>query len=1190
MIEEGVSQSPELPVVAVIVFFFTVQIFVCSAGLDTSAMPVTFLELENFKSYGGVQKIGPFRSFTSIIGPNGSGKSNCMDALSFVLGVQSRELRSSQMRDLIFRPPGVSNNTRLRASAAIYFEDEDGHGDADDEEDSAAADSAPSSRRRTQSTAKTVTKFQRTIHSNGSGDYRINDLVVHKKEYEDRLGSIGVLVKARNFLVFQGDVESLARKTPSEFVDLLEQISQSAELKQPFDDALKAKEEAEAASLFCYNRQKGMKGERRLLKEQKEEADRFQELLEEKRALLTELFLWQIYHMEEDRKEREEHLQGLNSELKETADLEKIRLVNLRESKKTASEARRATLEADKIRVELAAEVDRLEPSLIQVEEEIKTFEQLIAQDKIKLEKVESKAGKHNDTLKKLEEQIESANDDLKELQEEYETAKQDALPDQVALSQSQEEEYELIKEQAAAASVEQRQQLASINKRLESARVEAAEVKQQLDETSAHKAEYTRILNELKDRRDKISRSIESTEKDLKAAEEELRNASQQAQQAEHRRQEIDIEIEKINSTLREVRDDRKKNRDEERLKDAIKSLQVHFRGVHGRLVDLCRPTQRRYNLAVTVAAGKDMDAIVVDTKATGIECIRYLREQRVGTATFLPLDSLQVPSRESSERIRARVAEDSRFRLAVDIISCDESVRKAVLYAVGNTVVCEDIDCARHLCFGGRSSANEDSSIKAVTLGGAVISKAGTMTGGTTNDASNQTDRWDDKAMDDLRQRKEKLDAERSALDRSQTTSRVSLGRSTRMEELKNNFDSLTNRADYSKSDMEFTRKQLAEKNTLLKAVEGKIPQLETRLADANASIRSLDEHAKKTIADIKAAEDEFLAPFRKQTGLKDLNAYEQAIRESRDEFNKKRRNVMKIITQLEQKKSYEIKRDFQKPIDMLKKQLKAHDARLVKAQKRQEALEKSGKTGKENLLAAQNAVEEAAAKEARLEDIAKSLHKELKAAQAERARVSKAVSAEESALEQLRGKLHETLQKARVEEVNLPLLGMGRLNANTARSDRNVEDNGDTEMEDDEASSPESQETNNSLPTATQYSQEDHPKVVADKNDAAKLDFSKLRSELKKRESDREESRLEKLFEDRRMKLDAEIESIAPNMKVRWIDLQASRKFPRNDVGLAYLYRPFLLEFDTLHPKYSGTGFCYRPMKHSPPLRTS
>eukprot|EP01031_Cornospumella_fuschlensis_P000778 gene778-981_t len=50
------------------------------------------LELENFKSYAGSQIIGPFRDFTCIIGPNGAGKSNLMDAISFVLGLQSKQL------------------------------------------------------------------------------------------------------------------------------------------------------------------------------------------------------------------------------------------------------------------------------------------------------------------------------------------------------------------------------------------------------------------------------------------------------------------------------------------------------------------------------------------------------------------------------------------------------------------------------------------------------------------------------------------------------------------------------------------------------------------------------------------------------------------------------------------------------------------------------------------------------------------------------------------------------------------------------------------------------------------------------------------------------------------------------------------------------------------------------------------
>ena len=84
-------------------------------------MPVTYLELENFKSYAGKQRIGPFFNFTCVIGPNGSGKSNLMDAMSFVLGVQSRDLRSSQMKDLIFRPPGAERDETLKAKASLVY-------------------------------------------------------------------------------------------------------------------------------------------------------------------------------------------------------------------------------------------------------------------------------------------------------------------------------------------------------------------------------------------------------------------------------------------------------------------------------------------------------------------------------------------------------------------------------------------------------------------------------------------------------------------------------------------------------------------------------------------------------------------------------------------------------------------------------------------------------------------------------------------------------------------------------------------------------------------------------------------------------------------------------------------------------------------------------------------------------------
>ena len=639
----------------------------------------------------------------------------------------------------------------------------------------------------------------------------------------------------------------------------------------------------------------------------------------------------------------------------------------------------------------------------------------------------------------------------------------------------------------------------------------------------------------------------MEKTDTDRTTAEQDLKEATQSAEQAERRRQELDVEIEKINVTLREARDDRRKNKDEERLLQAIESLKRHFPGVHGRLVDLCRPTQRRFNLAVTVAAGKDMDAIVVDTKSTGIECIRYLREQRVGTATFLPLDSISVPSLESSERIRATVAQDGRFRLAADVITCDDNMKKAVLYAVGNTVVCDDLDSARELCFGknrrGGRGGGEESKMKAVTLGGAVISKAGTMTGGVTNEDSDRAGRWDDQKIEQLRERKVKLEAERADSDKGSGAGRQSLGHSTRIEELRNIHQSLKNRSDYSKSDIEFTRQQLVEKKILLKSIERNMPKLEQSAADADQEVQRLDAASKQAITDVKAVEDTHLGPFREETGMKDLQAYEEAIRESRDEFNKKKRTIVEHITHLEQQKNYETNRDLKAPIAKLEKSSKDHKQKLKAANKSIKELEVKVEEAKAKLQEAEEKVEEAGEVEKKHDEEVKALQKEFSETQAERGRISKAVTAEEAALERLRGKLHETLQKARVEEVELPKLG-DEENAprRKTRSGRRIgeESEGEEETEESEESPrlSESQlaSTQQSSLQMTQYSQENNPRVIRDQNEAAEIDFGNMDSDLKQRLSDREEKKVRKDFEDKLAKIEAEIEGMRPNMKVR------------------------------------------------------
>lgn len=141
------------------------------------------LQIENFKSYRGKQTIGPFKEFTCVIGPNGSGKSNLMDAISFVLGVKTSQLRGS-LRELLYSDSASQSlsDRPTTGHVTLVFESEKGE----------------------------TTNFSRVIAPNSSSadatyssQYKVNSRTVTAEAYNRKLESYGILVKARNFLVFQ---------------------------------------------------------------------------------------------------------------------------------------------------------------------------------------------------------------------------------------------------------------------------------------------------------------------------------------------------------------------------------------------------------------------------------------------------------------------------------------------------------------------------------------------------------------------------------------------------------------------------------------------------------------------------------------------------------------------------------------------------------------------------------------------------------------------------------------------------------------------------------------------------------------------------------------------------------------------------------------------------------------------------
>ncbi|CAB1120002.1 unnamed protein product [Ectocarpus sp. CCAP 1310/34] len=236
-------------------------------------------------------------------------------------------------------------------------------------------------------------------------------VVVTWESYEKRLRSIGVLVKARNFLVFQGDVESIASKSPKELTQLFEQISGSDESKAEYEELKAAKEKAEEDTIFSFKRKKGCQAERKqarvTVKEQKEEAERFQKKLKEMEDLKIESFLVQLFHINKAREishncvgrkhvgnvkkdvdEREEDIKLMREELEEAQERENAADVILKSKKK---EMARLNRELQKAQAELNRQKrlrDDMGPQHIKIKEGISTLKRQVADGDKALEKI----------------------------------------------------------------------------------------------------------------------------------------------------------------------------------------------------------------------------------------------------------------------------------------------------------------------------------------------------------------------------------------------------------------------------------------------------------------------------------------------------------------------------------------------------------------------------------------------------------------------------------------------------------------------------------------------------------------------------------------------------------------------------------------------------------------------------------
>ncbi|KAG2353280.1 SMCs flexible hinge [Suillus spraguei] len=613
-----------------------------------------------------------------------------MDAISFVLGVKSAQLRSSQLKDLVYRGRRLAKGP-LDGSEATQDQEDDDNSDGEDEGEGTAKKAWVLAVFHDEKRKEWL--FQRTISTTGASEYRLDNKVVTYSAYNAALTSHNILVKAKNFLVFQGDVEAVASQSPRELSRLIEQISGSLELAQEYEKAKEAQERATENATFNFTKRRGIAGEIKQYKEQKGEAERFESLCDQKDDLILKRILYKLFHVEEA---LEANARDIQTKSKALAGL------------------RAEHGEHEKALEDVRAEQARARTAVVREEKKVKKAEKALEAKRWTL-----RSSTRPESCK-IHRRYKS-----RQAADEAAEAHRRASQHSTSLSENSLAEYRSLKASASILAVSERQALETLSRDEKTA-------SRTLTQLKAKDEELQR--NQEKLRGDEQTQKLATLQGDHARSKQEYENQQSERTRISRLETETNEKLADVYQRLLQAGVDRNESEREAKLKETLASLQRIFPGVRGRVVDLCKPTQRKYETAVSVILGRNIDAVVVDEEKTAIECIDYMRTQRAGQATFLPLDTISTKPINDKFRSFARGA-----RLAVDVIQYEPAVERAMLHACGNALVCDTMDVARYVCW------ERGQEVKAVTLEGTVIHKSGLMTGGRSTHGGGK--KWEEK-----------------------------------------------------------------------------------------------------------------------------------------------------------------------------------------------------------------------------------------------------------------------------------------------------------------------------------------------------------------------------------------------------------------------------------------------------------
>ncbi len=650
------------------------------------------LVMQGFKSFAKRTELEFPDNFTLVIGPNGAGKSNVLDSLCFVLGrLSSKDLRTEKLAHLIYNG-GKTKQPASKGEVSIFF----------DNSQKIFPIESPS------------IKLSRIVKPSGQSVYRINDKTHTRQEILDMMSLAKINPDGYN-IVLQGDINRFVEMSSEERRQIIEDIAGIGVYEEKKKKALGELERVDSrireAEILLAERKTHLKE----LKNDRDQALKYRELNDKIKQYRATYLHLQMKSKSSKKEGFDSEMAELNRQISDTkAEIEKL---------KAGVEGKKKETAAITEEVEQKGEAEQL------------AIHRSIEQARVDIATASNRTGLISSELEKVASRKEQLSNDLKELD-----AKVVGLASKSA---------ELLKEKES--TKKERERLESEVKKLRGTDVsDVAKIEGQLTtldrESEALQAEVQTVVErkqQLLREKDKTEFQISSLEESIKKVAEIEKTNKAELEQLEAKRKEFKKTVLELNKMLSEdsaisatIGDIKRRlykaNEDFTKLKmqhlalrerafgsNAVKEIleQEKIKGIHGTVSQL-GAVQQKYAPALEAAAGPRINSIVVDDDLVASKCIKYLKERKVGRATFLPLNKLK-----SSEGKPAKSKEDGVHGAAVELVSFDPKYKNVFDYVFGNTLVVDSIDTARSIGIGKH---------RMVTLDGDLTELSGAMHGG--------------------------------------------------------------------------------------------------------------------------------------------------------------------------------------------------------------------------------------------------------------------------------------------------------------------------------------------------------------------------------------------------------------------------------------------------------------------------